>query len=178
MNNPKTICYPFIGFHSLMKNAINWNVCNINNNSIVYTITFIDENTDKPSLNSFTWDSKDSIVVLASKYHDKFRIIQLSLKDMSVPRDMQFVCSKNTSKESKCYYTGVGCGEYISLLSQKNMASNGLMGYSELEVYDYDSKPIKKITLDGLYFRMAIDRKQNKIYLVSLYEPEIYYINL
>ena len=170
-NDTKTLAYPYVGFYGLVGDTIEWNIYNVNENKVTTSVSFSEKGAKgKVYLNTFSWDSHDGAVVFASMYFNKFRIVSLSA-DMSVKEDVTFVRSNNIPQEGKCYYNAVCCSKYIYLLSQKNIKDNGASGHSEVEVYDYEGKPVKKIELDGLYLYMAIDKSTERLYL---YNPRKY----
>lgn len=176
-NSVQTLSFPYVGFYGLVGNTIEWNIYDVAKNEIVDTVFFSDQKAkDKVFFNSFSWDSYNDHVVFASMFFDRFRIITLS-SDKTVEKDITYIWSDNTPKESRCYYSDVCCNKYIYILSQKNIEDFGKHGTSEIEIYDYSGEPVKKMKLDDFYLYMTIDKSKGNLYLYNYNKENVMVIN-
>ena len=70
-------------------------------------------------------------------------------------------------------YSDIACGNYIYLLSQKNVNVEDATGFSEIEIYDYDGVCIKKLVLNIIADKMLLDEANHRLLLTSIEDASI-----
>jgi hypothetical protein len=177
VNDVKTIRWPYIGFYHFGRGKIVWDIYNLSEKEVEESIEFQGE---EPYLETFKWSSSNNYLVFAYQYYKKIKICKLT-SDMKIQEEKVYQTKTAKPHGSKSYFTDIVCGkDYFLTLSQEDIVieENSLKGTTKLQKYDYHGLPLKELILDGIYLRMALDEKENKLYLVPIDDSVIKYIQL
>ena len=177
INDAKAIEYPIIGFVSMTPRVQSLRLMNIENENFVDSISFIDPtNNGNSSLYDFVWSSHDDKIVIAHQHSDRYIVCKTNSKHKIVETTI-FDTDGKFSAESFTY-SGVACGRYIYLLSQKKVNPETVEGFSEVEIYDYDGTCVKKLVMNIIADKMLVDEKNNRMLFTSVEDGSINIVNL
>ena len=82
-----------------------------------------------------------------------------------------------STEEREAYYSDVVCGDFIYLLSQREIDLSGMSGTSQIEVYDYSGKPVKLIKLDIMAVRMLYDKHNGRFVFLSPSDNDLHVLD-
>lgn len=177
LNDLKTISYPLVAYNSMAPLEVCLKIVNIESGQLVDSIAFKD-NTGRgnAAVYDYAWDYNNGKIVIAHIHSEKFVVCNVNENGKIL--DITSFDSSEIFSKDKTFYTDVVCGEYIYLLSQKKVNVNDFSGYSEIEVYDYNGQPVKRIELDFISPKMLLDRTNNKLIFASAIDENIHIIDL
>lgn len=167
-NGAKLLSYPIYTYTAYTPNVISLYVADVETSDTLSSISFHDTKGEGMAIKyDFFYDIKDNnTVVLGFRLIDRFIIASMS--------DTYQMCQRYiiegepySEGSSNRYYTDVVCDDYIYLLSQRNVNGQKETKTSQIEIYDYEGNPIKKIVLDIFAVRMLKDRKNGRMLLLS-----------
>lgn len=125
----------------------------------------------------FAWDTDGKRIVIAHNYADRVLTGQLN-GDLTLT-DVKAYQGTNSPENIPYFYFDVELGEnYFYLLADKNLNAECDKGGSDIEIYDYDGKPVTVIHTDIPSFLMALDEANHRILLTSATDNSIYTIDL
>lgn len=177
MNDIKTIMYPYVGYTTVTPNEICLKIVNIEKDILTDSISFKDtEGEGKASQYEFAWGYDNGRIVIAHLYKDAYMTCKVNDEGKITEKDYYLSNGKNEKQDM--YYSDATCGDDIYLLSQKQVDTETLKGKSEIEVYDYNGKPIKKFLLDFIAEKILLDKKGRRLLLVSAENGHIRYFKL
>lgn len=177
VNDIKTLSYPIVAYSTITPNEQCFKIIDITTGKQADSIAFVDNsNKGKSSLYEFAWNRHENKIVIAHMYSDKFIVCETDdrgklIKKKSFQTDGKF-------SNEKMYFSDVACGDYIYLLSQKEVDLNNFTGHSDIEIYDYDGKPIKKISLNYISDKMLLDNSNHRLLLTSVSDEYLHSISL
>lgn len=177
LNNVKSIAYPICAYCTNTPNALVWNVGNIETLSVLDSISFVDQNNEGKAIRyEFSYDVNQGNAVLAGLYIDRFMVARLD-ESNRLSHKLMFVGNGEEDMEHKAYYTDVVCGDFIYLLSQREIDLSGMSGTSQIEVYDYSGKPVKLIKLDIMAVRMLYDKHNGRFVFLSPSDNDLHVLD-
>lgn len=176
VNDSKFIRYPYIGYVVLEKDSVVWKIQNIDNGEITCRKSFHDERSkEKVYLNDICWDTYKGKAVIAGMHKEQLIICELNEKSGTITTEKIFTNEDAAFDGDATYYSDVVCDDFIYLLSMRNIDVNG-EGESEIEVYDYNCNPVKKIKLGISARNMALDKANGQLILFSPDDDESLYL--
>ena len=175
VNDIKTISYPIVGYVSLTPEKQSLKIFDVEQDTLIDEIAFTDQTgKGQSSIYDFVWNVKDARIILGHLYSDTFIICSIDKTGKILRSDYYETDGKYSG--GKCFYTDVQCGDYIYLLSQRNVDIEKMTGHSEIEVYGYDGKGKRKIILDFIADKMLLDHQGSRILLTSIADEMLHIV--
>lgn len=168
---PQMINYPIIGYVKDLQSEKIWRKQNMLSGETLDSL-HIREIKSKNGIigNDFSWSHCGDKVVLGFLYQNQFAV---GIQENNMPT--QWTLFSGDTQTDGLYYSDVVCGEEcIYLLSQQQVNMKTQSGYSKVDIYNYDGRPLASIDLDIIARRMLIDEEDKRIILLSPLDDNIH----
>lgn len=177
-NHPKLLSNDRLGYIDYLRDRTSWLVQSLENGDIVDSLCLVNEDNKRDTHeNDFLWDASSNHVVLSFMRKNQFAIGSRD-SDGKITWKLYYTEAPTASKR-KYYYSGIACAENcFYILSLKNIDLEAGAGHSEIEVYDYDGKPLQLLKLDIDAWSILLDSSRNRFLLQSLTSDSIYSVSL
>lgn len=174
LNDPKSISYPIIGYVAMSPKSMGLKITNIEQMQTIDSICFTSKDGNS-QIYEFAWACHDSHIVIANQHANQFILCTLD-GDKHI-KNKEFFEGKAAFDENKVFYTDAACdNNFVYLLSQKQVNMEDGSGHSEIEIYDFNGKPQRKLVLDFIAFKMLLDN--NRLLLTSVADDCIHVARL
>lgn len=175
VNDAKTIAYPMVGYVVSSPKGQKLIVANLLEGTHTDSV-YVEAKADKSSMLDFSWTYTNPYLAMAFQYANRLILCKTDTDGHIVAKDVYDGGGK--SQQDKIYFTDVACGDYIYLLSQKQVNVNTGEGHSEIEVYTFEGKPVKKMVLDFIAFKMLLDKDGQRLLMSSPADEDIHIVKL
>ncbi|NPD91635.1 hypothetical protein [Xylanibacter muris] len=175
LNNVKTLRYPVAGYVSTTPRMLSLKIADMETANLLDSICFVSEDGNS-SVYDFSWSCNENKLVLANMYSNMFVVCKLGEKYNI--ETMDYYETDLKFYDDKVFYTDIACGENIYLLSQKKIDMENKSGFSEIEIYDYNGKPVMKLSLDFVAGKMLLDERNHRLLLTSVMDGDIHTVKL
>lgn len=177
-NSTKLLKNGDLGFVDFTPDNISWKACDLESGTITDSLCIAnDEGKKNSNENEFAWDTSASHMVLSFFNKDQFAIAsresngKLSWKLYSTNAPI--------ASKGQCYYAGIICADdCFYVLSQKNVDMKARTGNSEIEVYNYDGKPLQLLKLDFIAKYPLLDSARSRLLLLSPQDDLVHSVSL
>lgn len=174
VNDAKEIEYPVIGYVSTTPDAQYLKLTNVENDNAIDSISFVDtSNKGNASLYDFVWNSNHANRIVIAHQHSERYIVYETDSEHRIVESRTFDTKDDSFSPDRITYSDIACGNYIYLLSQKNVNVEDATGFSEIEIYDYDGVCIKKLVLNIIADKMLLDEANHRLLLTSIEDASI-----
>lgn len=130
-------------------------------------------NKGNASLYDFVWNSNHANRIVIAHQHSERYIVYETDSEHRIVESRIFDTKDDSFSPDRITYSDIACGNYIYLLSQKNVNVEDATGFSEIEIYDYDGVCIKKLVLNIVADKMLLDEANHRLLLTSIEDASI-----
>ena len=170
VNDVKAIAYPVIGYVASTPEAQKLVVANLQDGTHIDSV-FVEAREGQSAMLDFSWTCSSHRLAMGFQYANRFILCQTDAEGHIKAKDIYDGGGK--SQQDKIYFTDVACDDYIYLLSQKQVNVNTGEGHSEIEVYTFEGRPVKKMVLDFIAFKMLLDKDGQRLLMSSPADEDI-----
>lgn len=177
VNALQTYRYPLISYADYRPDVLTWLLQDAKTGQVADSLVFRDkEEKGQAGRYELNWRFRGDRLVMAFFYLDQFFVTRV-LPDNRLERGK--LLQAPSSDREKIYYTDLACADScIYLLSQRSVDVQEQTGVSDVEVYDYEGRPLALYRLDIVAEKMLYDAARRRLLFTCPLDDRIYWADL